>query len=398
MPAAEITKDVYWVGVQNPGLRIFDVIMRTEWGTSYNSYLIRGAKKTALVDSVKEGFSEEFVKNISEVCDVSSIDYIVCNHTEPDHSGSLAKLLALAPDAVVLCSRPASVFLRTIINRDFECRTVGDGDSVDLGGKTLRFISTPYLHWPDSIFTWLPEEGVLLTGDAFGFHFSAENVFDDLTPLTDAMAESQKYYFDVIMGPFKSYVLQATGKIRDLDIKVIAPSHGPVLRSKPWEAVSRYESWSSDILHANDPKRVYIGYVSCYGYTRMLGERIAAAAREAGYDTELEDVSLAATGSMRRKDPCGRRVCDRLAHDQPGRHKARVGRAHVHLHVYCQGQARSGVRLVRLERRGDPLLKRAPARCGRGRAGFLQRAALPGREGAGRGGQAGKDHLRSAEK
>ncbi len=293
MSAVEITRDVFWVGVQNPSLRVFDVIMRTEWGTTYNSYLIKGTFGAAVVDTVKEGFSDEFIKKISDVCDVSSIRYIVCNHTEPDHSGSLSKLLKLAPDAVVLCSKPASVFLRTIMNRDFECRTVGDGDSVDLGGKTLRFISAPFLHWPDSIFTYVPQDALLLSGDVFGFHFSAENVFDDLTPLSDEMAASQKYYFDVIMGPFKSYVLQAIEKIRGLDIKAIGPSHGPVLRSSPWEAVKRYETWSSDILTANDPKKVYIGFVSCYGYTKMLAERIACAVREAGYDAEVEDVSQA---------------------------------------------------------------------------------------------------------
>jgi len=296
MPAIEITKDTYWVGVHNPGLRVFDVIMRTEWGTSYNSYLIKGAQGAALVDTVKSGFTDEFVKNISSVCDPKSIRYIVCNHTEPDHSGSLARLLELVPDAVVLCSKPASVFLRSIMNRDFECRTVGDGDSVDLGGRTLKFISAPFLHWPDSIFTYIPEDAILLSGDVFGFHFSAENVFDDLTPLSDEMAASQKYYFDVIMGPFKSYVLQAVDKIKGLDIKVIGPSHGPVLRKAPWEAVQRYETWSSDILHANEPKKVYIGYVSCYGYTKMLAERIADVVKSEGYDVEVEDVSTAAPG------------------------------------------------------------------------------------------------------
>ena len=100
MPAVGITKDIFWVGVQNPGLRVFDVIMRTEWGTSYNSYLIRGAQGTAIVDTVKGGFTDEFIENISSVCDLASIRYIVCNHTEPDHSGSLAKLLDLVPDAV----------------------------------------------------------------------------------------------------------------------------------------------------------------------------------------------------------------------------------------------------------------------------------------------------------
>jgi flavorubredoxin len=200
----EITKGIYWVGAQNPDLRVFDVIMRTEWGTSYNSYLVKGTEKTALIDSVKEQFSDEQVERISKVCDVKSIDYIICNHTEPDHSGALWKLLELAPGATVLCSKPASVFLRSIMNRDFSCRVVTDGDTLELGGKTLKFISAPFLHWPDSIFTYVTEDAVLFSGDVFGFHFSAENVFDDLTPLSDEMLKSQKYYFDVIMGLLKT--------------------------------------------------------------------------------------------------------------------------------------------------------------------------------------------------
>jgi flavorubredoxin len=286
-----IKEGIYWVGAQNPDLRIFDVIMKTEWGTSYNSYLIQGTEKTALVDSVKEQFSGEQIERISQVCDVSSIDYIVCNHTEPDHSGALGELLKLAPKAVVLCSKPASVFLRSILNTDFECRAVTDGETVDLGGKTLKFISTPFLHWPDSIFTYVPEDAALFSGDVFGFHFAAENVFDDPTPLNDEMLESQKYYFDVIMGPFKNYVLDAVKKVRPLRIDVIGPSHGPVLRAEPRKAIDRYEKWASVILHKNDPKRVYIGYVSCYGYTRTLAETIYNTVSEAGFDAEMEDVS-----------------------------------------------------------------------------------------------------------
>ena len=127
----------------------------------------------------------------------------------------------------------------------------------------------------------------------FGFHFSAENVFDDLTPLTEQMADSQKYYFDVIMSPFKTYVLDAIKKVRALHIDVIGPSHGPVLRDAPWEAVDRYEQWAADVLEVNEPKKVYIGYVSCYGYTRMLAEAIGGVVQSAGYDIELEDVSKA---------------------------------------------------------------------------------------------------------
>ncbi len=291
MQPVTITRGVYWVGVQNPDLRVFDVIMRTDWGTSYNSYLVKGTEKTAVVDAVKDGFADEHIAKISAVCDVSSIDYIICNHTEPDHSGGLAKLLACAPNAVVLCSKPASVFLKNIINEKFECRVVEDSETVDLGGKTLRFISAPYLHWPDSMFTYVTEDAVLLSGDVFGFHFSAPNVFDDLTPLSDDMLKSQKYYFDVIMGPFSNYVLDAVKKTRGLHIDVIGPSHGPVLRAAPWDAVDRYEQWALDILAVNDPKKVYVGYVSCYGYTRALAQAIAGVAEKAGCDVEVEDVS-----------------------------------------------------------------------------------------------------------
>jgi len=287
----EIVSGVYWVGVQNPNLRVFDVIMRTEWGTSYNSYLIKGTNKTAVVDAVKDGFADEQIEKIAGVCDPASIDYIICNHTEPDHSGGLNRLLEMAPNAVVVCSKPASIFLRSILNKKFECKIAEDGDTIALGGKTLRFISAPFLHWPDSIFTYITEDAVLLSGDVFGFHFSAENVFDDLTPLTNEMEASQKYYFDVIMGPFKTYVLDAVKKVRGLHLDVIGPSHGPVLRAAPWDAVDRYEKWALDVLQVNDPKKVYIGYVSCYGYTRMLAEAIAQTVQNGGYDVQIEDVS-----------------------------------------------------------------------------------------------------------
>ena len=160
------------------------------------------------------GFTEEFVQNVSRTCAIfKSIRYIVCNHTEPDHSGSLAALLDLIPDAVVLCSKPASVFLRSIMNNDFECRTVGDGDSVDLGGKTLQFISAPFLHWPDSMFTYVPEDAVLLSGDVFGFHFAAENVFDDLTPLSEEMAAVAEVLLRRDHGAFQK--LRAAGDRED---------------------------------------------------------------------------------------------------------------------------------------------------------------------------------------
>lgn len=295
----KITDGIWWVGVQNPDLRIFDVIMRTEWGTSYNSYLIQGSEKIAVVDAVKQGFSEEQLERISAVVDPKKIDYIICNHTEPDHSGALVKLMDAAPNAVVVCSRPAKTFIKEIINRDFECIVAGDGVTLDLGNKTIEFISAPYLHWPDSIFTYVKEDAFLSSGDVFGFHYSAGQIFDDLTKLDANMIASQKYYFDVIMSPFKSYVLQAVEKIRNLKIDVIGPSHGPVLRQDPWGAVKRYENWSMPMI--NDPKKIYIGYVTCYGYTAKLAEKLYEGADQDGVEVEIEDVSKIAASEVAAK-------------------------------------------------------------------------------------------------
>lgn len=302
MKAVKVTDKVYWVGVQNPKLRVFDVIMETRWGTSYNSYLIRGSKKTALVDAVKTAFSEEQIERIRDVCDPASIDYIICNHTEPDHSGSLTRLLDIAPQARVVCSKPASIFLKDITNREIDYMVVEDGYELDLGDVNIRFLSVPFLHWPDSIFTYVESEKFLSSGDVFGFHFAAENVFDDLTPLTDEMVESQKYYYDVIMSPFAPFVRSAVDKIKDLDIKIIGPSHGPVLRTNPMQSVENYRKWAQPVV--NDPKKVFVGYVSCYGYTQQLGEQIYNEVKAAGYDAEIADISQIGTDAAVDKIQC----------------------------------------------------------------------------------------------
>lgn len=291
MVKPDICHKIHWIGVQNPDLRIFDVIMRTEWGTSYNSYLVQGSEKTAVIDTVKEQYALEHIAKIGNYCDPAKIDYIICNHTEPDHSGSLGKLLAIAPNATVVCSKAGASYLEAMLNRKFKVMTVKDGDSLSLGDKTLSFISAPFLHWPDSIFTYVREDNLLFTCDMFGFHFSAENIFDDLTPLDSEMLSAQKYYFDVILSPFRQEVLKATQKIKDLKISVICPSHGPVLRQNPWAAVKRYEEWASPIQKDNSPKKIFIGYVSCYGYTRQLAEKIYEQCIKRGLDVSIEDLS-----------------------------------------------------------------------------------------------------------
>ncbi|MFZ5591307.1 MAG: FprA family A-type flavoprotein [Bacillota bacterium] len=287
--AISIVPGVYWVGAKDPDLRIFDIVMETKYGTTYNAYLVQGREKTALIETVKVRFYEELKERVTSVVPLDKIDYIVVNHTEPDHSGSMVRLLADAPQATVVGSKVAIKFLKQQVNRDFPCREVGDGDQVDLGGKTLRFINAPFLHWPDSMFTYLPEDKILFTCDAFGCHYCGDSIFnDEVGDISDAY----KYYFDVIVKPFRQYVLEAAEKIQGLAVDIIAPSHGPVLRQDPWKYVQIYAQWSKQEKDPAAPKKVAVLYSSAYGYTGSLAKEIAAGLQESGVQAELLEIIM----------------------------------------------------------------------------------------------------------
>ncbi|MCD2346309.1 FAD-dependent oxidoreductase [Clostridium guangxiense] len=275
MKAIEIKKDIYWVGALDPGLRIFDIVMYTPYGTTYNSYIVKGSKKTAIFETVKEKFFDEYLARLESLnIDIKNIDYIVVDHTEPDHAGSVEKLLDIAKNAKVVGSSTAIKFLQNIVNHSFEYIEVKDGSSLDLGGKTLKFISAPLLHWPDTIYTYVPEEKLLITCDSFGCHYSSEKIFNDLIEDKEKYMDALKYYFDCIMGPFKPYVLKAYNKIKDLPIDIICPGHGPILRDNPKKVVELYKKWSTeDDISKN--KEITICYVSAYGYTKEIAHKIA---------------------------------------------------------------------------------------------------------------------------
>ncbi len=287
----KIAEGIHWVGALNPELRRFDVVMETKYGTSYNSYLVQGSKKTALIDAVKDGFLEQTLALVRQLADPSKLDYIVLQHTEPDHSGSIAELIALAPNARILCSKPASLYLPHIANRELPIDVIKEGDVIDLGGHTLRFIMAPFLHWPDTIFTYDEFAGALFTCDAFGSHFASEHVLESLTD--DRFKEARSFYYDCIMYPFSAHVARAVAHLEELQlprINTILPSHGPVLDKDPQEAVSLYREWSKkDAPH--DGKRVFIGYVSCYGYTRTLAQKLAGELKARGADVDMADLS-----------------------------------------------------------------------------------------------------------
>ncbi len=294
----KIAEGIHWVGALNPELRRFDVVMETKYGTSYNSYLVQGSKKTALIDAVKDGFLEQTLALVRQLADPSKLDYIVLQHTEPDHSGSIAELTALAPNARILCSKPASLYLPHIANQELPIDVIKEGDVIDLGDHTLRFVMAPFLHWPDTIFTYDAFAGALFTCDAFGCHFASEHVLESLTD--DRFKEARSYYYDCIMYPFSAHVARAVAHLDELQlpkISAILPSHGPVLDKNPQEAVDLYREWSKkDAPH--DGKRVFIGYVSCYGYTRTLAQKLAEDLKARGADVDMADVSELTPGEV----------------------------------------------------------------------------------------------------
>lgn len=278
-----------WVGILDFGIVTFDVVMETKYGTTYNSYLVRGTEKTALIETAKATFFDDYMEKVKSVVDPADIDYIVLDHTEPDHSGSLEKLIALCPKAKVLASAAALKYLKDISNCDFPSQAVREGDRVELGGKTLQFVGASNLHWPDSIYTYIPEDKLLFTCDSFGAHFASptKKIFDDEV---GDYREAFDYYFAAILRPFSKFFLRAIEKVEAMDIRMICPGHGPVLRSGWKECVAHSKQMCLAFTELPNPNRVFVGYVSAYGYTRMLAEKIAEGIRSQAKEADLCDI------------------------------------------------------------------------------------------------------------
>ena len=287
----KLFEGIHFVGALDPGLKRFDVIMETKFGTSYNAYLVQGTKKTVLIDTVKDGFLSQSIGLIRKLIDPADIDYILLQHVEPDHSGSIAQLLELAPQARILCSKAASLYLPHIANRELPIDVVKDGDVLDLGGRTLRCISAPFLHWPDTMFTYDDASGALFTCDAFGCHFSPEHILESLTD--ERFKEARRYYYDCIVSPFAPHVTRAIAHVEELKlpkISAILPSHGPVLDRDPMGAVALYAGWAKERTPLSGD-RVFIGYVTCYGYTRAMADKLAACLQERGAKVDIKDLA-----------------------------------------------------------------------------------------------------------
>jgi len=294
MGAIEIKQGLYWIGSEDPDLRVFDDLFPTEHGTSYNAYLLKGNDKIALIDTVEHKNVDEYMDKVRSLVDPATIDYIIVNHTEHDHTGSLAYLLEQAPQAVIYCSVAAKNFLGNILHRPITCQTVKDGDTLDLGGRTLRFISAPFLHWPDTIFTRLEEENILFSCDAFAAHYwKVGHIFNDEC---EDFTSARQFYFDCIFRPFKDKVLTAVEKIRHDVIDMICPSHGPIIRQDPWKVIQQFENWSKP---TSQSKKIVILFLSPHGSTEKMAHAVAAGATRDGIEVISYHINSLSAAELR---------------------------------------------------------------------------------------------------
>lgn len=291
MNTIEIMDNLFWCGVFDPNLRVFDIVIPTEKGTTYNSYLIIGNNKKALIEASKLNFKQDYLRNVEEICPIKEIDYIVLNHTEPDHSGTLPTIVDINPDIEVIYSKTAKNFVDNILNRTYKGKAVGDNDEVDLGGLTLQFFHTPFLHWPDTMFTYLKEYKVLFPCDFLGAHYCDSKLFNDKVINKVEAYDAFKYYYMCIMRPFKDHILNAFKQIANIDIKIICPSHGPILRENLDDYMNFYKKQAERYNLRRESKQAIIIYASAYGNTKKLAEKIYKGIADNGIKVKIFDAS-----------------------------------------------------------------------------------------------------------
>jgi flavorubredoxin len=287
-----ISDSVYWVGVKDWNRRLFDALIPLPQGTSYNAYLVIGDESIALIDTVNPGFEKELIEKIAQVVKEDEIDYVIMNHAEPDHAGAIPHIMELNKKAVLVTTEKGAKMASTYYRvPDDRIKLVKDDTSLDLGGKTLRFIEAPWLHWPETMFTYLPEDGVLFPCDFFGSHtafgFYDEDI-EELIPIA-------KRYFGEIMMPFRRMGAKALEKIKDLEISIIAPSHGPVYRN-PEKIVNAYKKWTA----GETEEKAIMVYVSMWRSTEFMVKSISEVLFSEGIEVCIHDLAVADIGDVAR--------------------------------------------------------------------------------------------------
>lgn len=285
----ELSKQLYYIGVQDEPLRVFDIVMHTPYGTSYNAYLINGTEKSALVETVKLGFSDTYFKAIEEIMPISDIDYLIINHTEPDHAGTIPLLLEKNPGLTLVGTNSALTFVAQIINRDFSSKAVKKGDELDLGGRVLQFHPMPNLHWPDTMFTFDTLSKSLFTCDAFGAHYAFDAVlFSKMKDKNEYISAQHQYFLDILSPFIRPFMVNGLQAAKALNPTMILTGHGPVLDADLDQLFERYDTWCAP--QPKNGKSVAIAYVSSYGYTKALAQVISETLKAKQVEVDMFDL------------------------------------------------------------------------------------------------------------
>lgn len=286
----KLSEGVYWVGARDWNRRLFDSLIPLPHGTSYNAYLVVGEKKKALIDTVNPGFETELEEKIRKIMDPAEIDYLVMNHAEPDHAGAIPFVMGLSGKARLVATEKGVKMSQVFYNVPREkAKAVRDGETIDLGGKTLRFIETPMLHWPETMFTYLEEDGILFPCDFFGSHL-AKAAYDD--EVEDLLVDAQRYWGEIMM-PFSDMAKRALDKIKDLKINLIAPSHGPIYRN-PQRIRNAYSKWAK----GETEQKAIIVYVSMWKSTEKMVQVIADTLSSEGIEIAFYNLASSNLGDL----------------------------------------------------------------------------------------------------
>lgn len=278
MTLKEIKNNIYYCGLNHRERKLFDELIPLPTGTTYNSYLIKASEKTVLVDTMYPPKSDEFLEKL-EKADIEKIDYIVANHGEQDHSGSLPKLVKKYPEAKILTNPKCKEIIQEMLHIENEkFQVVADGEEISLGDKTLKFIFAPWVHWPDTMFTYVKEDKILFTCDFLGSHSPFENLY---APETPELLKSAKRYYAEIMMPFRNFCKKYVQMIKGMDVEMILTSHGPIYKN-PEFILNAYEKWTADEC-ANE---VVIPYVSMYESTKEMVNYMCEKLSEKGIDVK----------------------------------------------------------------------------------------------------------------
>ncbi len=290
MKPREIRPGVYWTGVVDWDRRLFDALIPLPDGTSYNSYLIKGSEKTALIDTVDAAMPEILLGNLEHL-DIDRIDYIVTNHAEQDHSGALPSVLSRYPEAKVVCSpKCKGMLVDLMLAPEERILTVEDKETLSLGNRTLEFIHAPWVHWPETMVTYLREEKILFSCDFFGSHLATSDLF-----IADEgqLYEAAKRYYAEIMMPFRTSIQKNLETLKNYAIDIIAPSHGP-LHNRPEFIMKAYHSWAFD-----EPKNIVVlPYVTMHGSTRAMVAHLVGALVQRGVTVKQFDLAATDLGKL----------------------------------------------------------------------------------------------------